>query len=317
MTRRGDDRLTGPAAPPGPGTRRPPADGETLTEAVNALRGGDRSVPAHAEAVCNRIDEADRTLRVFVPEPGRRERIRTAAERITRTWPEPAAGPPLYGVAVGVKDIVRVDAATRAGSRLPPELFEGPQASVVDRLVKAGAFLAGKTVTAEFAGPAPGPTRNPHRPRHTPGGWSSGSAAAVAAGVELLAIGTQTIGSVIRPAAYCGVTGFRPTHGRIPVDGVVPNAPTYDTVGLFTHDVRGAALAAGQLCDDWSADPGPGGLPVLGVPWSHAGMPALGLPVRRPGRGLPLGLQCVARPGADERLLLWGAVLERALATLR
>ncbi|MFD0348601.1 amidase family protein [Kitasatospora aburaviensis] len=123
-------------------------------------------------------------------------------------------------------------------------MLAGPQAVVVDRLRAAGALVAGKTVTAEFAGSAPGPTRNPHHPGHTPGGSSSGSAAAVAAGLVPLAIGTQTIGSVVRPAAYCGVVGFRPTFGRIPVDGVVPNAPSYDTLGLFTADLAGAALAA-------------------------------------------------------------------------
>ncbi|MEU6342416.1 amidase [Streptomyces sp. NPDC046977] len=208
------------------------------------------------------IDRLDARVRAFVPEPDRRGRL--AAEA--------AAAPPgvLTGVVVGVKDIVRCDGTqTRAGSRVPAEVLAGPQASLVDRLRAAGALVAGKTVTAEFAVTAPGPTRNPHNTAHTPGGSSSGSAAAVAAGMVPLAVGTQTVGSVIRPAAFCGVVGFKPTFGRIPVDGVIANAPSFDTVGVLAADVAGAALGASVLCDDWRAPvPGRGGAgrPVLGVP---------------------------------------------------
>jgi Asp-tRNA(Asn)/Glu-tRNA(Gln) amidotransferase A subunit family amidase len=125
--------------------------------------------------------------------------------------------------------------------------------------------VAGKTVTTEFAYFAPGPTRNPHHPEHTPGGSSSGSAAAVAAGLVPLALGTQTVGSVIRPAAYCGCIGFKPTYGRVPCDGVIPNAPTFDTVGLFAADLALATEAAAALVDGWAPVPA-GGRPVLGVP---------------------------------------------------
>src|SRR5690606_13419755 len=130
--------------------------------------------------------------------------------------------PPLYGALVGVKDVFHVDGfVTRAGSKLPPELFAGPEAVCVKRLREAGALIAGKTVTTEFAFFEPGPTRNPHNVAHTPGGSSSGSAAAVAAGMCNLALGTQTIGSVIRPAAYCGIIGFKPSLNRIPTEGLV------------------------------------------------------------------------------------------------
>jgi Asp-tRNA(Asn)/Glu-tRNA(Gln) amidotransferase A subunit family amidase len=125
--------------------------------------------------------------------------------------------------------------------------------------------VAGKTVTAEFAVAAPGPTTNPHDARHTPGGSSSGSAAAVAAGQVPLAIGTQTLGSVIRPAAYCGVVGFRPTWGAFPTAGVIPNAPSLDTVGVFTADVASAALAAAIL-GGWDEAAAEARQPVLGVP---------------------------------------------------
>jgi Asp-tRNA(Asn)/Glu-tRNA(Gln) amidotransferase A subunit family amidase len=123
----------------------------------------------------------------------------------------------------------------------------------VTRLREAGALVLGKTVTTEFAYAEPGPTRNPHNLEHTPGGSSSGSAAAVAAGLCSLALGTQTIGSVIRPAAFCGIVGFKPTYGRIATDGVIAYSVSVDTVGLLTQDVAGMVLAAALLCHDWKA----------------------------------------------------------------
>jgi Asp-tRNA(Asn)/Glu-tRNA(Gln) amidotransferase A subunit family amidase len=136
----------------------------------------------------------------------------------------------------------------------------------VRRLRDAGALVAGKTESAEFAMFAPTPTRNPHAPGHTPGGSSSGSAAAVAAGIVPLALGTQTGGSIIRPAAYCGVVGFKPSYGRLPAHGVVPCSPSLDTVGLFTQDAAGMPLAASIVLEGWRAAPTGRGLPVVGVP---------------------------------------------------
>ena len=129
----------------------------------------------------------------------------------------------------------------------------------------AGAVILGKAVTTEFAYFEPGPTRNPHNLEHTPGGSSSGSAAAVAAGLCQLAMGTQTIGSVIRPAAFCGVVGFKPSLDRIPSQGLVYFSRSIDHVGLFTQDVAGMQLAASVLCRDGKRRPA-AGLPVLGVP---------------------------------------------------
>ncbi|MFD8752468.1 amidase [Kitasatospora sp. NPDC059577] len=238
----------------------------SLTREAAALRTGESRLPEYVDRFCARVERVDPLIHAFVPEPGRHDRLRAEAERVAARYPEPAGRPPLYGVLVGVKDVVHVDGLpTHGGSALPPGVLAGPQAAVVDRLRAAGALVAGKTVTAEFAASAPGPTRNPHHPGHTPGGSSSGSAAAVAAGLVPLAVGTQTVGSVIRPAAYCGVVGFRPTYGRIPIDGVIPNAPSLDTLGVFTADLAGAALAAPLLCDDWRPA-GPGPEPVLGVP---------------------------------------------------
>ncbi|MFE7286396.1 amidase [Streptomyces noursei] len=242
----------------------------SLVQEAAALRSG---VDAPLDAVrrtCDRIDAVDPRIRAFVPEPRRRDRLSAAARELASAGPPgPAGRPALYGVPVGIKDIVHVDGLpTRAGSALPADELTGPQAAVVDRLRLAGALIAGKTVTAEFAVTAPGPTRNPHNLVHTPGGSSSGSAAAVAAGMVPLAIGTQTVGSMIRPAAYCGVVGFKPTYGRIPLDGVIPNALSFDTLGCYATELAGIALAAPVLCDDWrTADAEvPCGRPVLGVP---------------------------------------------------
>ncbi|MEF8778418.1 MAG: amidase, partial [Natronomonas sp.] len=175
--------------------------------------------------------------------------------------------PPLYGVPIGVKDIFHVDGLpTRAGSKVPPEALEGPESTAVSRLRDAGALVLGKTVTTEFAYFEPGPTRNPHDPDRTPGGSSSGSAAAVAAGLCPFAFGTQTVGSVIRPAAFCGVVGFKPTYERIPIGGVIPLSKSVDHVGFFTQDVASVALVAPILYDDWRTLPHSVTRPTLGVP---------------------------------------------------
>lgn len=238
----------------------------SLVRDAEALRSGEREPASEADATCDRIDDVDADVESFVPEPDRRGRLRAAAKTVADQWDDPAARPALYGLPVGVKDVVHVDGlVTRAGTEVPEAELQGQQGSLVDRLLDAGAIVAGKTVTAEFAVSAPGPTRNPHRTTHTPGGSSSGSAAAVAAGLTPLAVGTQTVSSTVRPAAYCGVVGFKPSVGRLPVDGVIPNTPTLDTIGLFTSDVAGMRHAAAVLCDDWSTDSDERAA-VLGVP---------------------------------------------------
>jgi Asp-tRNA(Asn)/Glu-tRNA(Gln) amidotransferase A subunit family amidase len=128
-------------------------------------------------------------------------------------------------------------------------------AAVVARLRAAGAVILGKTVTTECAYFHPGKTRNPHNPDHTPGGSSSGSAAAVAAGMVPLALGSQTNGSVIRPAAFCGVYGFKPTHGLIPRTGILKLSHTLDHVGVFARTLEDIALAAEELVGYDEGDP--------------------------------------------------------------
>ena len=194
-------------------------------------------------------------------------RLRTEAIALAEKYPDPDQRPPLYGLLVAVKDIFHVSGfVTRAGTAVPPELFAGLEAEIVVKLKAAGALILGKSVTTEFAYFEPGPTRNPHNPGHTPGGSSSGSAAAVAAGYCALALGTQTIGSVTRPAAFCGIVGLKPTLDRLPTAGLVFFSRTIDHVGLFTQDVDGMALAAAVLCRDWQAEFVRGVLPALGIP---------------------------------------------------
>lgn len=162
---------------------------------------------------------------------------------------------PLYGIPVGVKDIINTRGIpTRMGSRIFANHVPVTSAWVVRRLEALGGLVMGKTVTTEFAYRAPGKTRNPWDASHTPGGSSSGSAAAVAAGFVPAAIGTQTLGSVIRPAAYCGVVGYKPTHGAISRTGIHPFAPTLDTVGVFARSVADAAWFGACLMGEDSRD---------------------------------------------------------------
>lgn len=155
---------------------------------------------------------------------------------------------PLHGIPVGVKDIFDTfDMPTENGTVLHRGRRPSSDAFSVSLLRGAGAVILGKTVTAELAYYAPGKTTNPHNPAHTPGGSSSGSAAAVAAGMVPLAIGTQTNGSVIRPASFCGVIGFKPTHGTISRSSVLHQSWHLDQVGVFANSVEDAALAADVL----------------------------------------------------------------------
>jgi Asp-tRNA(Asn)/Glu-tRNA(Gln) amidotransferase A subunit family amidase len=169
---------------------------------------------------------------------------------------------PLHGLPVAVKDIVdTAGMPTENGSVLHAGRRPLHDAAVVGRLRAAGAVLLGKTVTTEFACFAPGKTRNPHDPARTPGGSSSGSAAAVAAGMAPLAIGSQTNGSVIRPASFCGVFGYKPSHGLIPRTGVLATSATLDHLGVFARSVEDLALLAEPLMGFDPGDPATHPLP--------------------------------------------------------
>jgi len=155
---------------------------------------------------------------------------------------------PLHGVPVALKDIIDTsDMPTCNGTPLHDGRQPRKDAAVTAQLRQAGAVILGKTVTAELAVYGPGKTRNPHDPTRTPGGSSSGSAAAVAAGMVPLSLGTQTAGSIIRPASYCGVFGFKPTHGTISRTGVLLQSPPLDTVGMFARSVEDLALLSDTI----------------------------------------------------------------------
>ena len=424
---------------------------QNVAELASQFRSGQLLITGYLDQLESYFNEREPSVLAFVPEDGRFDRLRReAAELITR-YPSLGARPPLFGLPIGVKDIFHVSGfTTRAGSKLPPEELQGPEAESVTRLRNAGALVMGKTVTTEFAYFGPGPTRNPHNPEHTPGGSSSGSAAAVGAGLCPLTLGTQTIGSIIRPASFCGVVGYKPTYERVSRAGVIQLSPSLDHIGVFASDVAGAEAGASVLVRDWmigelgrrpilgipegvyleraSAEmmahfreacsqlaeagytikalnampdfemirerhylitagdafhvhrnwfsryrevyhpktvellekgqgvsdealeeakkgreqlraqlqaqmaahgidvwvspsaigPAPKGLdstgnPVMNLPWTHAGLPVIGLPAGRSAEGLPLGLQLAARWGEDEKLFEWAQGIESVL----
>ncbi|MCB0180055.1 MAG: amidase [Anaerolineae bacterium] len=238
-----------------------------LASLAQSLRSGNLTLTDYLARLEAYFDEKNEPVQAFLPEENRFDRLRQEAAALEAQYPEPSARPPLYGVPIGVKDIFHVNGfKTQAGSKLPADSLTGPEAESVTRLKQMGALVLGKTVTTEFAYFAPGATRNPHNLEHTPGGSSSGSAAAVAAHLCPLTLGTQTVGSVVRPASFCGVVGFKPTSGRISTAGVIPLSPTLDHVGVFTQDVAGAALAASILCADWQVVAPTDERPRLGIP---------------------------------------------------
>jgi len=211
--------------------------------------------------------EREPSVLAFLPEDKRFQRLRREAQKLLEKYPEPDKRPPLFGELIGVKDIFHVSGfTTRAGSRLPTDLIQGEQAESVTKLIKAGALILGKTVTTEFAYFAPGPTRNPHNADHTPGGSSSGSAAAVGAELCRMALGTQTIGSITRPAAFCGVVGYKPSYDRISRSGVIPLSPSLDHIGGFTRTVATAEKMASLSCQSWTSLEAPLRKPTLGIP---------------------------------------------------
>lgn len=171
-------------------------------------------------ATLDRIEQVEPEIEALLPEADRRGRVLAEFERLAIKYPDPAEWPDLFAIPVAVKDLFGVEGfPTVAGSLLPVDVLPAEEAEVVHCLKDAGAIVIGKSVTTEFAYFAPGPTRNPWNTDHTPGGSSSGSAAAVSAGYAPIALGTQTIGSIHRPASYCGIVGFKPSHGRVPSTG--------------------------------------------------------------------------------------------------
>ena len=220
----------------------------------NAIADGTVTAAGVADAFLARIALREPEVGAFtVVDP---ERVRAEA-RARDAWQ--AAGKPLgplHGLPVAVKDIIdTADMPTENGTPLDAGRRPERDALVVARLRAAGAVILGKTVTTELGAMFPCGTRNPHHAGHTPGGSSSGSAAAVGAGMVPLAVGTQTNGSVIRPASFCGIVGYKPSFGTIPRTGVLPQARPLDTIGVFARSVADAALLADALAGPDDSDP--------------------------------------------------------------
>jgi Asp-tRNA(Asn)/Glu-tRNA(Gln) amidotransferase A subunit family amidase len=226
----------------------------SLTEAAADIREG-RITSVELIADClKRIDEVDGKVQAWAFLD--RDHALRQAEAADEHRRHGRATGPLHGVPVGVKDIFDTgDMPTELGSPLWAGRTPRRDAAAVAMLRAAGAVILGKTVTTEYAYFHPGKTRSPHNPERTPGGSSSGSAAAVAANMVPGAIGSQTNGSVIRPAAFCGIVGFKPTHGLIPRSGALLLSRALDHVGVFARSVEDAALLAEVMVGHDAEDP--------------------------------------------------------------
>ena len=235
----------------------------SLIEAAHGIKSRRFTSEAYTEALLARIASLDGKIRAWAwlkPE----EAIKAArlSDRHLHSGETPG---PLQGLPIGVKDIfATAGVPTEMGSPAFAGHIPDRSAKVIERIEAQGAFVMGKTVTTECAFLSPGKTRNPWNPLHTPGGSSSGSAAAVAAGFVPAALGTQTNGSVIRPAAFCGVVGFKPTQGLIPIAGALTFSHTLDQPGIFTRCVEDAGWLAASLTGE-GEKPSPS-IPVCSAP---------------------------------------------------
>jgi Asp-tRNA(Asn)/Glu-tRNA(Gln) amidotransferase A subunit family amidase len=218
-----------------------------LVVALEQLRRGELTSVQWVRSCLKRIDELDGTVEAWAwLDAGRAQRHAAAADQRQHN----GTALPLNGVPVGVKDIIRTrEMPTEMGSPVFADHRPQHDAAIVDRMHAAGALMMGKTTTTEFAFMHASKTRNPWNTAHTPGGSSAGSAASVAAGFVPAAIGTQTNGSVIRPAAYCGIVGFKPSFDVLPFAGINVFSPTLDHVGVFARGVTDIALLAAPLAN--------------------------------------------------------------------
>jgi Asp-tRNA(Asn)/Glu-tRNA(Gln) amidotransferase A subunit family amidase len=234
-------------------SRRDLASFSALQARDEIARGAIKSVEL-AEACLARIEEREPEVKAW--EHLDRDYVIRQAEAADRFRGTGRPIGPLHGVPVGLKDIIDTrEMPTENGTVFDKGRRPFNDAAVVDRLRQAGAIILGKTVTTELAAFTPRKTRNPHDPKRTPGGSSSGSAAAVGASMVPLAIGSQTNGSVIRPAAFCGVVGFKPSRGLISRRGMLTQSETLDTVGVFSRTIEDSALIADTLAGYDERDP--------------------------------------------------------------
>ena len=214
---------------------------QTIHEAAEAIKGR-RVTPVDLVEQCfQAIDRWEKHVHawVFVD----REYALAEAKRLTDELAKGQYRGPLHGIPIGVKDIYDVfDWPTACGSKLWANAIARQDAPIITSLRTAGAIFLGKTVTTQYASFDPPVTRNPWNLAHTPGGSSSGSAAAVSTGMCLAAIGSQTGGSITRPASYCGIAGCKPTYGELPLDGIMTLAHSMDHPGPMAQNVMDLAL---------------------------------------------------------------------------
>ncbi len=253
----------------------------TAAEAARAIQRGEVTPAALLEACLARIDAVEPAVAAWVL-LDREMATQSARERDREAGLGRSLGA-LHGVPVAMKDIIDVAGLpTTNGAGPYAHRTPATDATAVARLQAAGAVILGKVSTTAFAYLDPSPTRNPWNLEHTPGGSSSGPAAAVAARMAPLALGSQTVGSVLRPAAYCGVVGFKPSHGRISTAGVTPLAWSLDHIGIFGRSVEDIALALGLLAGADAADPRSSAAPVDDYRRGLADAPAPRLGFLRP-----------------------------------
>ncbi len=221
----------------------------SLMEAITGIKSRQFTSEEYTQALLHRIASWDDKVQAWTwLKPTEAINAARRSDRYRYAGGEPG---PLQGLPIGIKDIfATAGVPTEMGSPAFAGHIPDESARAIERLEARGAFVMGKTVTAECAFLFPGKTRNPWNPLHTPGGSSSGSAAAVAAGFIPAALGSQTNGSTIRPAAFCGVVGFKPTRGVIPIEGALTFSHTLDQVGVFTRHVEDAAWLAASLAGE-------------------------------------------------------------------
>jgi Asp-tRNA(Asn)/Glu-tRNA(Gln) amidotransferase A subunit family amidase len=221
----------------------------TALEVREHLISGQETVKEFTTKLGRFVDGVDQAIHAFAHRDDRV--VDLQADNLQRSRAAGHLPGALYGVPVGIKDIIdTIDFPTEYGSPIHAGRYSVGDATVVSRLRAAGAVIFGKTVTTEFATMQPGPTCNPHNLAHTPGGSSSGSAAAVAAGMVPVALGTQTHGSIIRPASFCGVYAFKPSRGLLPRTGVLDQSPSLDEIGVFARNLEDIAKVTEIMSGD-------------------------------------------------------------------
>jgi aspartyl-tRNA(Asn)/glutamyl-tRNA(Gln) amidotransferase subunit A len=290
------------------------ADPGAIEEIAAAVNGRKTDPVALVEASLRRIDAVEKEVQGWCLID--RERALADAQVLRQEAEAGRIRSPLHGMPVAIKDVLDVAGLpTRAGSKTRAQIAPSTiDAHVVTLLKAAGAVVLGKAHTTEFAYfDGPPPTRNPHNVAHTPGGSSAGPAAVVASGMVPLSLGTQTAGSVSRPAAYCGIAAFKPSSLAWSSSGLVPFAPSFDTIGIFAHRVRDAVTAARVLMPPFlrqraAEAPSPLTIGVVEEPITEAASAAVADSVRTAAEALAaagVGVKRLTSPVAFAEIAGW------------